>query len=112
MRDAERLGFAILGTGAIADRYQQAIGAPVTLVRLVAQASEVEDRLRRRHGEVDPSGLRWHVDRAPTLAAILDDADLPMLDVSNIDHPDETARAVLTAAGWDRPNTGVDSSPG
>lgn len=93
------------------ERYQRAIGAPVTLVRLVVPAPEVEERLRRRHGEIDPGGLRWHVDRAPTLAALLDEAGLPMLEVSNIGQPDETAGAVLTAAGWDRPS-GVDSSPG
>jgi adenylylsulfate kinase len=92
----------VIQDGRDLDRYQRAIGVAITLVRLVAQASEIEDRLRRRHGEVDPSGLRWHVDRAPTLAAILDDADLPMLDVRNIDHPDETALAVISSAGWHR----------
>jgi adenylylsulfate kinase len=85
--------------------YARAIGAPVTLVRLLVPAPELVLRLRQRHGENDASGLRWHVDRAPTLAAILDASGLPMLDVTNAGDPDDTARAVIAAAGWEPPGS-------
>lgn len=82
------------------ERYNRAICAPVTIVRLMVHESELDERLRRRHGEIDASGLRWHRDRAPTLTAILDASGLPMLEVANAGHPDDTARAVLAAARW------------
>ncbi len=80
--------------------FEQAIRAPVSLVRLIVPEPELKVRLRRRHGEIDPSGLRWHLDRAPTLTKILDASGLPMLDVANVGHPNDTASGVLAAAGW------------
>jgi hypothetical protein len=85
------------------ERFERAIGAPVALVRLIVPAAELERRLGLRHGEIDPTGLRWHLDRSPTLTAILDAAGLPMIDVPNGGHPDDTARAVIAAVGWDPP---------
>ena len=57
-------------------RYEDAVGGPVTLVRLRAGAGEVERRLRARHAD-DPEGLRWHLDRRGELEAVLDAAGLP-----------------------------------
>jgi len=81
--------------------YERAVRAPITLVRLVVPPTELELRLHQRHGEIDPDGLRWHADRAPTLAAILDRSELRMLTVTNLGHPNDTARAVLAAAEWE-----------
>ena len=44
--------------------------------------------------------FRWHVDRAPTLAAAIDAAGLRMLDLMNDGHPDAAAEAVIAASGW------------
>jgi hypothetical protein len=93
----------VIQTAGDLELYEGAIHAPITVVRLVVPAPEVELRLRQRHGEIDPSGLRWHVDRAPTLAAMLDASGLPMLDVTNAGHPDDTAQAVIAAVGWESP---------
>ena len=81
--------------------FERAVGAPITLVRLLVPAPELEVRLRQRHGEIDPTGLRWHLDRAPTLSAILDTSGLAMADVMNVGHPADVARAVLAAAEWE-----------
>ncbi|HJR25470.1 MAG TPA: AAA family ATPase [Acidimicrobiales bacterium] len=82
------------------ERFTHAVGATITLVRLVVPAAELEERLRGRHGELDPTGLRWHLDRAPVLTAILDAAALEMIEVSNSGNPADTAAAVVAAAGW------------
>jgi hypothetical protein len=88
------------------ERYEQAVCARITLVRLVMPAPDIESRLRARHGDIDPGGLRWHLDRAPVLAAALDASSLPMIDVTNSGDPDTTARAVLAAVGWAPPPEG------
>jgi hypothetical protein len=46
-------------------------------------------------------GLRWHVDRAPTLAAILEASGPPMLDITNAGPPDDTAQTVIATVGWE-----------
>ena len=75
MRDAERLGFAILGTGAIADRYQQAITANADLgAHLVAV------------GHYDPNrfselGARFGVP-CQTLDSLLSRDDLDVLCIA------------------------------
>lgn len=50
-------------------------GAIIDHVMLVAPPSVVEQRLRARHEDEDE--LRWHIQRAPELASILDSAGLP-----------------------------------
>ena len=80
--------------------YESAVGAHMTLVRLVLPAPEIDVRLGRRHGELDPGGLRWHAERAAVLAANLDASGLRMVTVENLSHPEETARAVLAATGF------------
>ena len=50
--------------------YESAVGVRITLILLVAPQREIELRLRRRHGELDPGGLQWHSERAPVLAVV------------------------------------------
>ena len=78
--------------------YESAVGAPITLSHLVVPLPEIELRLRRRHGEHDPGGLRWHSERAPVLAACLDASGLPMTPVANTGVPEGTARVAIAAA--------------
>lgn len=80
--------------------YESAMGVPITLIRLVAPQREIELRLRRRHGELDPGGLRWHSERAPVLAARLDVSGLTMVTVANTGDPKGTAQAAIAAAGF------------
>ena len=80
--------------------YESAVGAPITLIRLVVPLPQIQLRLRRRHGELDPGGLRWHSERAAVLAACLDVSGLPMIAVANSGHPEGTARAAIAAAGF------------
>lgn len=82
-------------------RYEEAVGLSATVVRLVVAPLEVERRLRLRHGELDPGGLRWHVARAPELDAILDASELSMAVVRNDGDLAGTVQAVLAAAGWE-----------
>ena len=85
-------------------RYTAALEADGMLVcRLVADPAVVERRLRARHS-ADPEGLDWHLHRAGELAAILDAAALDDLVVDATDAtPDEIARRLRAAAGWDGP---------
>jgi hypothetical protein len=78
-------------------RYEEAMGAPLTVVRLTAPRELVRSRLRRRH-ELDPQGLGWHLDRFDELTAILDAAAVEDVTVPVAEDPRATARAVLSAA--------------
>lgn len=75
-------------------RLEEAVGAPVSAVRLVAPPSTVEARLRHRHQGVELDGLAWHLDRAPELATIQDlGLQLPIVEASG--SIGDTAEAVL-----------------
>ena len=58
-----------------AERFRRAVGGSASFVRLTADASVIERRLRARH-RTDPVGLAWHLARAPELTAILDSAGI------------------------------------
>lgn len=81
-------------------RHEQALGVPLTVVRLRVDLGVVRARLARRHDE-DPAGLRWHLDRSGELDAILATAAVEdhAVDATDAAVPD-VARAVLQAAGW------------
>ncbi|MGX9900786.1 hypothetical protein ACW0JT_14610 [Arthrobacter sp. SA17] len=57
-------------------RYEAAFGLPLRSVRLVADVSEIEARLRRRYSPEQGSSLSWHLDRYRELNSALLDADL------------------------------------
>ena len=87
--------------------YLEALAAPLTVVRLVAPPAEIEDRLRRRHPDHEREGLRWHLDRAPELDAILDRSPVRTTQISCTGPPAQVARDVLHAVGWEaRPPRG------
>jgi adenylylsulfate kinase len=82
------------------ERYQDALGVPLQVVRLRASAAVVDPRLRGRHVD-DPDGLAWHLHRRGELDAVLDAAEIADAQV----WVDGLARravadAVLGAAGW------------
>jgi chloramphenicol 3-O-phosphotransferase len=81
-------------------RYEEALGLPITVVRLVVPLGVLDDRLRHRHGDADPGGLDWHRSRAPELDAQLDRSPVPMAAVANTAPVATVARAVLAACGW------------
>jgi chloramphenicol 3-O-phosphotransferase len=85
-------------------RYVEALAAEGMLVcRLVAEPAVVERRLRSRHAD-DPEGLEWHLHRAGELAGILEAAALDVVVVdTTVAAPQEVARRVREAAGWDDP---------
>ena len=78
-------------------RYEEAMGAPLTVVRLVAPRELVRSRLRRRH-ELDPEALTWHLDRFDELTAILDAAAVEDMTIPVAEGTRATARAVLAAS--------------
>lgn len=78
-------------------RYEEAMGAPLTVVRLVAPRELVRSRLRRRH-ELEPEVLTWHLDRFDELSEILDAAAVEDVTVPLAEDSRSTARAVLAAA--------------
>lgn len=78
-------------------RYEEAMRAPLTVVRLIAPRDLVRSRLRRRH-ELEPDVLSWHLDRFDELTAILDAAAVEDLTVQVGEEPRATARAVLAEA--------------
>lgn len=84
-------------------RYADALAAPLTIVRLVAPPEVVEERLRRRHDRSDVEGLRWHLDRAPELDAILARSTVPMTPVPCTAPPGEVAAHILDVVGWQSP---------
>lgn len=77
-------------------RHEEAMGAPLTVVRLVAPRELVRSRLRRRH-ELEPEALTWHLDRFDELTSILDAAAVEDLTIPVGEDPRATARAVLAA---------------
>ncbi|MFC7375730.1 MULTISPECIES: hypothetical protein [unclassified Brachybacterium] len=83
-----------------ADRthYEDAMGCPLTVVRLQAPRDLVRARLHRRH-ELDPDGLDWHLERFDELTEILDAAHVEDVSVPVAATPEQTARAVLSAVG-------------
>lgn len=83
--------------------YEEALAVPLTVVRLVAPLEEIEERLRRRHPGFDGEGLRWHLNRAPELDAILARSPVQMTPVSCTGSPAEVAADVLDAVGWGLP---------
>jgi adenylylsulfate kinase len=78
-------------------RFEEAMGAPLVVVRLVAPRDLVRSRLRRRH-ELEPETSAWHLDRFDELTAILDAAAVEDVTVPIAEEPRATARAVLAAA--------------
>ncbi|MGP5259606.1 AAA family ATPase [Brachybacterium paraconglomeratum] len=78
------------------DRYEEAMGVPLTVVRLVAPRDLVRSRLHRRH-ELEPESLTWHLDRFDELTAILDVAAVEDVTVPVAEDPRATARALLDA---------------
>ncbi|MCW1806613.1 adenylyl-sulfate kinase [Brachybacterium squillarum] len=80
------------------DAYEQAMGLPLTVVRIRTPRELVRERLRERHAR-DPEGLAWHRDRFDELTAILDAAAVEDVSVGQVGSPRETARALLAAVG-------------
>lgn len=76
------------------DRCAEAVGGPVTVVRLTAEAGVIGSRLNGRHAD-DPDGLEWHAHRAVELDRILDAAALAevLVDTTNRT-PHEVAQAI------------------
>lgn len=92
----------LVGAGVIEERrhrerYEEAMGAPLTVVRLTGPRELVRSRLRRRH-ELDAGMMAWHLERFDELTAILDAAEVEDLTVPIAEDPRATARAVLSAA--------------
>lgn len=76
------------------DRCAEAVGGPVTVVRLTAEAGEIGSRLDGRHAD-DPDGLEWHAHRAVELDRILDAAALAEVLVDTTKRtPHEVAQAI------------------
>ncbi|MFJ7250713.1 hypothetical protein ACIQWA_39565 [Kitasatospora sp. NPDC098652] len=84
------------------DRYQAAIGMPLTVCRLTADLPVVHSRLRRRHeADSDLESLPWHLERAGRLDQILVRADVADFTIDTTHVPlAAVASAVLKAAGW------------
>ncbi|MFE4951361.1 AAA family ATPase [Leifsonia sp. NPDC056665] len=82
-----------------AERFRRAVGGAATFVRLTADATVIERRLRARHGD-DPDGLAWHLARARELTAILDSAGIEgeVVDTSADDVEVVAARVLRTVA--------------
>jgi hypothetical protein len=57
-------------------RYEAAFGLPLRSVRLVADESEIQARLRRRYTPEQSSSLKWHLERYRDLSSALFHADL------------------------------------
>lgn len=91
----------LVAAGVIEERaaraqYEEAMGAPLTVVRLVAPRELVRARLRHRH-DGEPEALAWHLDRYDELTAILDAAGVEDMCVQVVGDPRDTARAVFSA---------------
>jgi adenylylsulfate kinase len=92
----------VVQTRDVLDLYEHAIGVAITVVRLKSPPEVVEARLRRRYGDTDPDSLKWHLDRAPELEAILDASPVAMRVVPSTSSAIDVARSVLavwTATG-------------
>lgn len=83
------------------ERYEGAVGVPLTVCRLRLAPSVVRDRLEHRHEHHDDA-RRWHLHRAGELEAVLAAAQVEdhLVDTDGLDSP-AVARAVLRAIGWD-----------
>ena len=91
----------VLADKAVRPRYEQAIGAPLTVVRLAVEVSAVEARLRGRHDDPDLAHHReWHLKRAGELDAILRGAEVDdhVIEVG-MDGPRRVAERIL-ATCW------------
>lgn len=73
-------------------RYEAALGAPLTVIRLTATEASLSHRLHSRH----PSGpdLDWHLRRAPELSGVLEQHPWTCLDVTDLT-PEQAAESVL-----------------
>ncbi|WP_267276565.1 hypothetical protein [Arthrobacter sp. CDRTa11] len=74
-------------------RYEDAFGLRIRSVRLVADDSDMEARLRRRYTPEQDSSLKWHLERYRELNSALSDADL---DEAVIETSDRSPRQVAT----------------
>ncbi len=83
-------------------RYQETLGVPLTVCRLLVDLPTVRARLIGRHD--DDAALAWHLDRSGELDAILERALVEdfAVDASELSVAD-VAAAVVRAAGWDAP---------
>jgi adenylylsulfate kinase len=82
-------------------RVEDAVGVPLTVVRLVASPDEVRRRLLGRYPDRDDAAsLRWHLDRAGELDAVLDDGQVHdhLVPVDGLS-PRQAARQVLDLLG-------------
>ncbi|NJP66298.1 AAA family ATPase [Streptomyces spiramenti] len=77
-------------------RHEEAVGVPMTVVRLRVAPETAAARLRHRHA-ADPAALAWHLDRCGELHAILDRAGVDDHVVSADASPRETAARTLRA---------------
>ena len=81
------------------ERYEQALGVPVTVCRLVVPTPRIQSRITARH----PPGAErdWHLARIGELDAILESAQLDDFTVRVDDHePATVAQDVLRTIGW------------
>lgn len=83
-----------------ADRacYAEALGIDLTVCRLTADLTVIQQRLIRRHATDEH--LQWHLRRAPELERVLDLASVDDFAVAADRPPPEVAKAVASAAGW------------
>jgi chloramphenicol 3-O-phosphotransferase len=90
----------VVETQAERHAHEQALGVPVTVVRLRVQTRVLRARLEHRHAD-DPDSLAWHLRRAPELDAILDAAtvDDHSLDVTTTT-PAQAAAEIVRTLGW------------
>lgn len=100
---AERIVLAgVIESATDRRRYDQALGVPLTVGRLVVPLPRLHSRIIARHeagAERD-----WHLARAGELDAILDAARVDDVTVDVDDHPPRAVAAeVLRAVGWSDP---------
>lgn len=86
------------GAGAL-QRYSEALGCPVVLVRLRVDLHRVRERLLERH---EPGDERdWHLSRSGQLDGILDEENAASITIDVSSEPlDSVARRVITAVNW------------
>lgn len=86
---------------AVTDRYVEALGCPMTVVRLDVDLDWLRSRLEQRHLD-DPVALAWHQNRVGELHAILDanPSKEKVVAVAAGESPRQVAIRVLQAAGW------------
>ncbi|NQX28699.1 AAA family ATPase [Microbacteriaceae bacterium VKM Ac-2854] len=83
------------------ERYAEAIGAEVLLVRLTAPPEVVAARIRARHGS-DATARDWHLVRAVELERILAAGAFEDLLLDATESPQLLARRIAAAARWTR----------